>query len=98
MKKPTPEFLKQILADRYMTILLSAIVLFALIFCIVVGLTLHASELQVVNHYMAFGTTNFYRNKWYYLLSFIGFGVVVMTVNVVLAVKLYSEKGRGFAL
>lgn len=81
-----------------MGILLSVVVLFALIYCLAFGLSLRPSELQIVNHYTAFGTTNFYRNKWYYLLSFIGFSLIVMVMNVALTAKMYQEKGRGFAL
>jgi hypothetical protein len=98
MKNSALVILKQVIKDRYMIILLSALIVLALIFCIIVGLTIHASELQIVNHYTAFGTTNFYRSKWYYLLNFIGFGVMLMTINVALAGKLYVDKGRGFAL
>lgn len=98
MKNSAIAIFKQVIKDRYMVILLSTLIVLTLIFCIIFGLTLHASELQVVNHYTAFGTTNFYRNKWYYLLNFIGFGVMLMTVNVALAAKLHTEKGRGFAL
>jgi hypothetical protein len=98
MKIPNLELLKQVITDRYITILLTVMIFLAMVFCIVAGLTLRPSELQIITHYSAFGTENFYRDKWYYLLSFIGFGLLIVGMNTGIALKLYSEKGRGFAI
>ena len=98
MKTRSLELLKQILADRYFAVLISVMLLIALVYCIWIGATVEPTELQVVNHYTAFGITNFYRNQWYYLLSFIAFGLLVAAAHLLLAVKLYTIKNRTFAL
>ena len=49
-------------------------------------------------HYTAYGETNFYREKWYYLLSFIGFGLIVAIINTTIAVKFYVLERRQLAL
>lgn len=98
MKTRSLEIFKQIIADRYFAVLIGVLILLTAIYCIWVGSTVEPTELQVVNHYTAFGITNFYRNQWYYLLSFIAFGILVAAAHVLLAVKLYTIKNRTFAL
>ncbi|MBI3889355.1 hypothetical protein HY312_02155, partial [Candidatus Saccharibacteria bacterium] len=63
-----------------------------------VSLNLHPSELQVVTHYTAFGSTNFYRDKWYYLIGFVFFGILNSILYVTLACKIYRHKGRALAI
>jgi hypothetical protein len=48
--------------------------------------------------YTAFGTTNFYRNKWYYLVSFIVYGTTVAVVHTALILKLYALERRQLAI
>ncbi|HET8884657.1 MAG TPA: hypothetical protein VFM68_04275, partial [Candidatus Saccharimonadales bacterium] len=80
--------LKLILADRTMTVLLAVFVIACVIYCLYVGFSLRPSDLQVAVHYTAFGETSFYREKWYYLLSFIFFGIMLAVVHSALVVKL----------
>jgi hypothetical protein len=56
------------------------------------------TERQVAVHYTSFGTTNFYREKWYYLLSFAVYVVVLMAVHSVITLKILQEKGRELAV
>jgi hypothetical protein len=63
-----------------------------------IGLTVHPSELQVVVHYTSFGSTNFYRDKWYYLLTFAIFVVFVAVVHTGLTYRLLQTKGRQLAV
>lgn len=72
--------------------------LLAAIYGIYVGLTLQPSDLQVAVHYTAFGETTFYRAKWYYLLSFIIFALLVVVTHIVLAAKLYIDDRRQLAI
>lgn len=90
--------LKLILSDRLMTILLVAFVLACLSYCIYVGVSLRPSDLQVAVHYTAFGETSFYREKWYYLISFIMFGLILAAVHSILIVKLYVQERRQIAI
>lgn len=62
------------------------------------ALTIHASELQVVNHYTSFGTTNFYRERWYYLISFALFVVVMWATHVALSYRILIQKGHDLAI
>lgn len=98
MKLRTLEAFKLIIADRVALILLGVFMLLVVAFCISIAVSLHPSELQVVTHYTAFGITNFYRDKWFYFLTFIVFGVMVGVVHAGLVAKLYKTKDRSFAI
>lgn len=98
MKLRTLEAFKLIIADRVALILLGVFMLLVVAFCISIAVSLHPSELQVVTHYTAFGITNFYRDKWFYFLTFIVFGVMVGIVHAGLVAKLYKIKDRSFAI
>jgi len=98
MKRQLVTSVQTILKDRFLSGLLAAFLLVCVIVIIYLALTIHQSELQVVVHYTSFGTTNFYRDKWYYLLSFIVFIVVMATVHSVIAFKLFEKKSRDLAI
>lgn len=98
MKNNIIRSLKLILADRLILILLLGLIGASLIYCLYVALSLRPSDLQVAVHYTAYGETNFYREKWYYLLSFVGFGLIVATLNTAIAIKLYVLERRQLAL
>lgn len=98
MKSRTLEVFKLIVTDRPMATLLGAFLLLVAAFCVSVAVSLHPSELQIVTHYTAFGITNFYRDKWYYFLTFIFFGGVAGIVHTCIVAKLYKEKDRSFAI
>ncbi len=97
MKKTIKESLKQFVADRYLLVLVSVLVLLALSFAITIGLSVHPSELQLVSHYSAFGVTHFYFDQWFYLLVFVVFGVIVAVLHSIIAIKLLTVKGSSFA-
>jgi hypothetical protein len=90
--------LKLVLTDRFMTVTLSAFLLSCIAYCIYVGVSLHPNDLQIAVHYTAFGNTNFYREKWYYLLSFIIFGISLAVIHAALAIKLYVQERRQIAI
>jgi hypothetical protein len=98
MKTQLITSLKQIAADRLMVVLLSVFILACLAYCLYVGVSLRPSDLQVAVHYSAFGETRFYREKWYYLLSFIMFGLILAIVHTALIVKMYVQERRQLAL
>ena len=98
MKQTIIRSLKLILADRPVLLLVIALVAAALGYCLFVGLSLRPSDLQVAVHYTAYGETNFYREKWYYLLSFIGFGLILAIIHSAIAIKLYVLERRQLAI
>ncbi len=98
MKLSLTPHIKTILADRHLVLILSLLTLLTVIFCLYVAVNLNPSELQVVTHYTAFGSTNFYRDKWYYLINFIAFGVVSLAAYITLTGKIFIQKGRELAI
>jgi len=90
--------IKPILADRLMTILLIVFILACIVYSAYVGISLHPSDLQVAVHYTAFGETSFYRDKWYYLITFVIYGLLLGGMHATLAVKIYEQGRRSIAL
>ena len=97
MKQRLTASFQQLISDRS---LLTVLIVF-LVGCVgtllYLAFSVHASELQVVVHYTSYGTTNFYRDKWYYLLSFAGFIIILALSHVCLTYKILNEKGRDAA-
>src|SRR5690606_15069050 len=98
MKNIPFESIKNFLRDRTMVTLAGALLLMSIAYGIYVAIALEPSDLQVATRYTAFGEAHFYRNKWYYLLSFIVFGFVVVGTHIALAVKLHSRSQRQLAV
>lgn len=98
MKDNVIHAIKLVLADRVVTLLIALLVFLSAIYCIYVGVSLHPSDLQVAVHYTAFGETGYYREKWYYLLSFIGFGFIMIVIHSALAIKFYVLERRQLAI
>jgi hypothetical protein len=71
-------------------------------YIVYVALSLSPTDLQLAIRYTAFGDTHLYREKWWYLLSFIGFGVLFIVAHVSLVAKLYAigmrQLAQAFAL
>lgn len=98
MKSSFTQLTKDIAADRHFIVALASVAILSVIFSVYVAVNLHPSELQVVTHYSAFGTTNFYRDKWFYLVGFIVFGLINILAYGALACKLFVHKGRELAI
>jgi hypothetical protein len=98
MKLSFTQLAKDIAADRHFMVVLLVLGVVSLLFSGYVAFNLHPSELQIVTHYSAFGTTNFYRDKWYYFGSFIIFGLLNVIIYGALACKLFIQKGRALAI
>ncbi len=98
MKTIIIKSLKDLIADRYLLVLLSALVLLAITFAIIIGLSIHPSERQLISHYSAFGITHFYFDQWFYLFSFVFFGIAVAVMHVIIAIKLLIIKGHSIAV
>ena len=98
MKSNIINSIKPILADRLMAVLMILLVLVCLAYCIYVGVSLRPSDLQVAVHYSAYGETSFYRDKWYYLITFVVFGILVAVMHTALITKIYLQGRRQLAL
>lgn len=84
--------LQEVSKDR---VLIASCLVFALM-CIVAVLLLvfriHPSELNTQIRYSAFGVSHIYGNAWYYLLPIVLFGLVILPLHIVIAIKLYLGK------
>ncbi|MFZ1250380.1 MAG: hypothetical protein WAR37_02960 [Candidatus Microsaccharimonas sp.] len=89
---------KELVTNRYLTVLSTIIVLLSIGFIIYILFSVRPSDLQLVTHYTAFGVTHLYRDQWFYLLSFVGFAVLVAFFHVAVAIKLYITKGHPLAI
>lgn len=98
IKKQLFRGFKQVTADRSLMLALVVLLVVTLAYSIYVIIAINPSELQVVTRYTSYGITNFYRDQWYYLLVFIGFGLLTLVANTVLSVKLLRIKGRQLAI
>lgn len=98
MKSTLTNSIKLILDDRLLSGLLILLVLACLAYCIYIGISLRPSDLQVAIHYTAFGGTSFYREKWYYLITFIVFGALIATMHSALVIKIYTQGRREIAI
>lgn len=98
MKETIIKSLKQLVADRYLLVLMSTMIILAIIFAISVGLSIHSSERQLISHYSAFGMTHFYFGQWFYLFSFVLFGIVAAVLHAIIAIKLLVVKGHTLAI
>ena len=98
MKTTLLSTIKQLLADRFMASLIVVLLLAGIAYAVFVVLSLQSTDLQVATRYTSFGTTNFYRSKWYYLLSFALLGMLVAGAHAALALKLYTRGQRQLAV
>lgn len=92
------ENLQLVLADRGYLAAIVALLVVTVLILILGAVNIRPSELQVPVRYTSFGITNFYRDKWYYLLAFLLFAIAVAVFHVLIGIKLYALKGRGIAV
>lgn len=98
MKDSLLKSLKLLSKERRIITALVVFVIVTLAFMIYVGANIHPSELKIVTHYSAFGTTNFYRDTWFYLLTFVIFGLTILVVHTLITLRLLVLKGNELAL
>ncbi|HBO64378.1 TPA: hypothetical protein DD425_00255 [Candidatus Saccharibacteria bacterium] len=89
---------KELITNRYLTVLSSILVLLAVAFVVYIIIAVRPSELQLVTHYTAFGVTHLYRDQWFYLFTFGIFALMVAFFHIALAVKIYLTKGHPLAI
>lgn len=98
MKQRITSSLQLLMSDRPLLIILALFLLGCVGLLVYLAVSIHPSDLQVVTHYTSFGTTNFYRDKWYYLLSFAAFSIVMAVAHTVLCYRILAQKGRDAAI
>lgn len=84
--------------ERRIITALTLLLLMTLGFTLYVIFNIHPSDLKIVTHYSAFGSTNFYRDTWFYLLGFAVFGVVLFVTHALVTLRLLAAKGSEIAL
>lgn len=89
---------KQLLSDRPLLYMVIAISVLAILYSLYVAFSLSPTELQIAVRYTAYGETHLYRNKWYYLVSFVIVAVLVSVAHSGLMVKLKARGVRPMAL
>ena len=67
-------------------------------YLVYIGLSLAPADLQIATRYTSFGSTQYYRNKWYYLLTFVVFGLMIVISHMGLIVKLATREMRPLAV
>jgi hypothetical protein len=93
-----PFSLSALLRDRTLLFVWVLVVILVIVIIILGAVYIRPSDLQLPVRYSSFGITNFFRDKWYYLVSFIIFGILVLIMHTGISVKLLAVKGRAFAL
>lgn len=98
MKKQAISSLKILSEDRYAAGLLATLFAGCLLLIGFLAVSIQPTELQVVVHYTSFGNTNFYRDRWFYLLSFGLYIVIMATLHTILTYKILRTKGRDLTI
>lgn len=86
------------LKDRPLMVLVVIGALLAVVLIGISALQIRPSDVQVPVRYSAYGTTNLYRDQWFYLISFVGAGMLLLVAHPLIVLKLLQEKSREFAL
>jgi len=89
---------KELITNRYLTVLTAVTLFLALAFITYILLAVRPSELQLVTHYTAYGVTHLYRDQWFYLFTFGGFALLIAFFHIALSLKLYLTKGHPLAI
>ncbi len=89
---------KQVLFDKVFLSSIVALIVVATLFSIIISIGIKPSDLQVSIQYTAYGEAHFYRGSWVTLITFVLFAILTTICNIAVAVKLFVEKGRNFAI
>lgn len=97
MKQSIIKNFKSIINDRTLLAFIATIVSLVVIYIIYVSLRVTPTELQIATRYTSFSDAQYYKEKWHYLLTFIGFIVIVAATNIGLILKLNERNMRPLA-
>lgn len=89
---------RSVVGDRPLLLLIIAQCFITAIYLLVVGLSIHASDVTVYTRYTAYGEAHFYKSYWQYQLLFVLFGLIVAIAHTTLVAKLYQLGRRQSAM
>lgn len=98
LKTHLTQSLKELITNRYLTVLSVIIVLLALSLVTYIVIKVRPSDLQLVTHYTAYGVTHLYRDQWFYLFTFAAFALLSAFFHIALSIKLFMTKGHPLAI
>lgn len=98
MQKRITHFFNDFIHDRTLVVLSVVLLIVMVLYVVYVSLSISPTELQIATRYTAFGETQYYRNKWFYLLSFIAFAVLTVFVHIAIMIKLHARNMRSIAI
>lgn len=90
MRLTIKQTITHILADKGLLALAVAIVVMGIGYCLFVLSAIHPRDIQVATHYTAFGPTQIYKEKWYYLFNFVVFGLAMTLLHIGVMAKLIA--------
>lgn len=90
--------IKRVFTDRPFLVLIAALIMTGVIYCLITGFSLQVRDVQVYSRYTSFGEAHFYKSPWQYLVLFPIFGLIVTTFHVALMVKLHNLERRQSAI
>jgi hypothetical protein len=89
--------LKSLLQDRGMFMLYLTTVVIAIIGIVYVLVNVKPSELQLVSHYTAFGTTHLYRSYWFNQFGFVAMIAAAAFLHILVAQMMFEKVSRPIA-
>lgn len=98
MKQVLRIYWNTITNDRTLFVQSLVIAFIGIVYLVYIGLSLAPADLQIATRYTSFGSTQYYRNKWYYLLTFVIFGLMIVISHLGLIVKLATRDMRPLAV
>lgn len=90
--------IKRVFTDRPFLMLMATLAATGFLYCVVVGLNIHRSDVTVYTRYSAFGEAHFYKDPWQYLFTFVAFGLVATVGHLAIMVKLHNMERRQTAI
>ena len=90
--------IKRVFTDRPFLWMIAGVALAGIVYMMLVGFAIRASDVTVYTRYTAFGEAHFYKNHWAYLFSFLVFGLVVTATHIALMIKFHNLDRRQTAL
>lgn len=98
MKTKIINHIKLVISDRSFFSLLIGTILLGLVYSMFVAISLQTRDIQVAVHYTIFGEAHFYKEKWFYLISFVIFGLSITIAHTILMFKVYLLERRQTAM
>lgn len=98
MKEEIKKNFKKIINDRPMTIVVSTVFTFGIIFFIFMITKVQVFDRLIYSRYTSFGQQHFYKDNWTYRLFLAFFGLIVSFLHCAIIAKINSVSGRKMAI